>query len=65
MYITKKKQTHRYREETSREREAGRGKMGYGMKRYKLLCIKQISNKDILYSIGRYSQYFVITLNGV
>ena len=40
---------------TSAERGEGRGKMGYGIKRYKLLCIKWISNKDILYSTGKYS----------
>jgi len=27
--------------------------------------IKQINNKDILYSTGKYSYYFIITLNGV
>ena len=48
----------------------GKGKWGgtsygYGIKRYKLLGIKSISNKDILYSKGKYSHYFVLTLNGV
>ena len=30
---------------------------GYGINKYKLLCIKQISNKDILYSTRNYSLY--------
>ena len=39
-----------------------RGKIQVGeIKRYKLLCIKQISNKGILHSTGKYSHYFVIT----
>ena len=37
----------------------------YGIKKYKLLCIKYINNKDILYSTGKYSHYFIITLGGV
>ena len=36
-----------------------------GLIDYKLLCIKQISNKDILYSKGNYSHYLVITFNRV
>ena len=45
------------------EGEGGGANKGYGIN--KLLCIKQISNKDILYSTEKYSHYFVITLNGV
>ena len=45
--------------------KGGGAKQGYGIKRYKLLCIKQISNKDILYSTGNYSHYLIITFNGV
>ena len=37
----------------------------YGIKRYKLLYIKQRSNKDLLYSTGNYIQYLVITYNGI
>ena len=48
---TKQKQTHRYRKQTSGyQKEEGSGErpnQGYGTKKYKLLCIKQISNKDI------------------
>ena len=29
----------------------------------KLLCVKQISNKDVLYSMRKYNHYFVINLN--
>ena len=32
--------------------------------RYTLLCIKQISNKVLLYSTGNYIQYFIINFNG-
>ena len=51
--------------DTSGEREGGRGKIECGVKRYKQLCIKYISNKDTFYSTGKYSYYFAITLNGV
>ena len=51
--------------DTSRKREWGGARWRYGIKRYKLLCIKKIRNKDILHSTGNYSHYFVITLNGV
>ena len=70
MYITKQKQTHRYRKLTSgyqlgERREEGQEK-GRGLRDTNyLLCIKQIRNKDILYSTGKYSNYSVITLNGV
>ena len=31
---------------------------------YTLLYIKQITNKDLLYSTGNYTQYFAITYMG-
>ena len=34
------------------------------MKVYIPLCIKQITNKDLLYSAGKCTQYLVITYNG-
>ena len=34
------------------------------MERYTLLYIKQINNKDLLFSRGDYIQYHVITYNG-
>ena len=37
---------------------------GVGIHRYKLLYIKQKTNKDLLYSTGNYIQYLAITYNG-
>ena len=37
----------------------------YGTSSYKLLNIKQISNKDLLYSTGNNIQYLVITNNAI
>ena len=45
--------------------KGGGTRQRYGIKRYKLLGMKQIGNKDVLYSVGNYSQYFVISFNGV
>ena len=50
---------------TQGETEGWRDKLGVWFKRYKLLCIKQISNKDILYSTENYMHCIVITYNGV
>ena len=36
----------------------------FGINRYTLLYIKQVTNKDLLYSIGNYIQCLVITYNG-
>ena len=36
----------------------------FRISRYKLLYIKQVNNKDLLYSIGNYIQYPVINHNG-
>ena len=38
--------------------------MEFVINRYRLLYIKQINNKDLLYSIRNYIQYLVITYNG-
>ena len=35
-----------------------------GIDIHTLLYIKQITNKDLLYSIGNYIQYFIITHKG-
>ena len=64
--FTKQKQTHRHRKQIYDYR---RGKVGginqkFGIKRYTLPYIKQITNKDLLYSTGNYTQYFVITYKG-
>ena len=40
------------------------GEVGEGSIRslgYTLLYVKQVTNKDLLYSTGNYTQYFVIT----
>ena len=36
----------------------------FGINIYTLLYIKQITNRDLLYSTGNYTQYFVITYKG-
>lgn len=38
---------------------------GKGIKRYTLLGIKEIRWKDIMYSTGNITSYFIITLNRV
>ena len=45
-------------------RGVGRINQEYGIHRYKLLHIKQISNKDLLQSTGNSIQNLVITYNG-
>ena len=42
---------------TRREKEEGTNKIRVGDWRYKLLCIQQISHKDIMYNMD-YRQYF-------
>ena len=53
--------------DTENKRVVGRQreKLRVWIKRYKLLCIKQIHNKDKLCSTGSYSHYLVINFNGV
>ena len=63
---TKQKQTHRYRKQTYGYQ---RGKWEgineeVGINTYTLLYIKQIPNKDLLYSTGNYTQYFIIIYKG-
>ena len=38
--------------------------LGLADRKYKLLYIKQINNKNLLYNTGNYIQCFVITYNG-
>ena len=64
--FTKLKQTHRHRKQTYGYQ---RGKGGwinqeFGINRYTPLDIKQVNNKDLLYSTGNYIQYIIITYNG-
>ena len=42
----------------------GRGGLGVGISRYKLLHIGWINNKVLLYSTGNYIQYPIINHNG-
>ena len=65
MYTAKQKQTHRYRQQTSGYEGEGQDKARYGIKRYKLLSIREISHKDLLYGRGNDNDYFPITFNGV
>ena len=44
--------------------EGGQINQEFGINRYTLLYIKQINNKDLLYSTGNYTQCLVITYNG-
>ena len=65
MYITK--QTHRLENKlvvTSGEKEGERGQEGVEDEETQTTMYK-VSNRDILYSTGKYSHYFVITLNGL
>ena len=58
--FTKQKQTHRHRKQTcgyQRGKGGGGIKQAFGISRYKLLFIKQINNKVLLYSTGNYIQY--------
>ena len=46
------------------KKERGKRDKEYGINRYTLLYVKEISNKDLLYSTKNYIQYFVIIYNG-
>ena len=58
--FTKQKQTHRLREQTYGYRGEGID-WEFGIDMYALLYLKQITNKDLLYSTGNSAQYSVIT----
>ena len=65
--ITKKKKTHRYREQASGYQWGeGRGEttLGWGSGRYKLLGVRQATRLCCIQH-GEYSQYFLITVNEV
>lgn len=56
--ISKWKQTHRHRKPTygtKRERNGGGIYQEFGINRYTLIYIKQINNKDQLYSTEKYT----------
>ena len=60
---TKQKQTHRLRERTYGYQGKGWGGIDweFGIDTYTLLYLKQITNKDLLYSTGNAVQYSVLT----
>ena len=63
----KQKQTHRHRKKIyGYQRGKGGGGINweFGINRYTLLYIKQVNNKDLLYSTGNYIQYLGIPYNG-
>ena len=66
--VTKQKQIHRHRKQTYGYQwgQQGGGEINqeFEINIYTLLYIKQLNNKDLLYSIGNYSQYLVINYNG-
>ena len=64
--FTKQKQTHRHRKQTYgyKRKQWGGINWEYGINRYTPLYIKQVSNKDLLYSTGNYIQSPVINHNG-
>ena len=61
--FTKQKKTHRCRKQTYgyQGRKGQRDKLGDGIDIYTLLYIKQITNKNLLYSTGNSTQYSVMT----
>ena len=60
----RQKQTHRENKQGCKEEEVGGINWEFGINRYTLLYIKQINDRDLLYSTRDYIQYFVITYNG-
>ena len=61
--FTKQKRTHRHRKKLTVHQGKKQGRE-FGINGYTLLCLKQINNRDLPYSIGNYTQYLVITCNG-
>ena len=64
--FAKQKQTHRHRKQTGLLKGKGKERINQELKiNVKTLpYIKQITNKDLLYSTGNYTQYFVVTYKG-
>ena len=63
--LYKKKQAHRHRKQimvTKSERERKRINQEYGIKRYKLLYVKQMSNKNLLYTAGDFVKYNTLAI---
>ena len=61
---TKQKQTHGHRVFGERDQVWGRVDWEFGISRCKLLYIKWINNKVLLYSTGNYIQQPMINHNG-
>ena len=59
----KEKETHREQIRGSQRRVRG-DRQEFGTSRCKLLYIKWINDKVLLYSTGNYTQYPIISLNG-
>ena len=59
--FTKQKQTHRLRKQTYGYQ---RGKVEVGININTLLNIKEITNKELLYSTGNSTQYSAMTYTG-
>ena len=61
--FTKQKQIQRHRKQIygcQREREWGRDKSGIWDQQIHTIYIKEINNKDLLYSTGNYIQYLIM-----
>ena len=64
--LTKQKQTHRHRKQTSgyqSEKRVGKSQK-FGINTCTLLYIKKINDKILLYGTGENIQYLVINYNG-
>ena len=66
--FTKQKQTHRLGEnelggggKVCKGGRVSKGCWAFGIHMYTLLCLKQITNKDLLYNTGNLAQYTLIT----
>ena len=62
--FTRKKQTHRHRKQTYGYQGGGGINWKIGNDIYTLLYIKQITDKDLLYSTGNSTQYSVMAYMG-
>ena len=64
--FTKQKWTHRKQNYSCPRKKRGKGGINqeFGINRYKLLHIKYVNNKVLLYSTGNYIQYPIINHNG-
>ena len=61
--FTKQKQTHRLREQAYHYRAGGIVRE-FGIDMYTLLCLKWITNKDLLYSTGNSAKCYVAAWMG-